>query len=631
MVGDVCTTPLDDGGTFTYPNDAGELCGDQLTMFNCCPTEGCSTSPDAGPRRISGTVGFMGINVQYNVAVCDRMRRANNTQNGRTDYTYTPVDPPTNRMTVVGTDLANSDEFAEVHSFYHVNTVYDWMRKLSGAAQPIFGNNPMIQPFKMRDEKRMPPVKVAVWSNVMFPNFQELFANGNCLLMPPCRANTLTRLDNAAFFPREQFQQLPLPGFDTGADTLMIFQGNAADAAYDATVIQHEFGHGAVYATANIQFDSAVIDSRSANNESGALHEGFADYIAGAFNDLAEVGPYFGPRVTAGQPMTPGVRTDQYLRALDNTLNCPEVLWGEVHQDGLHVAGALWQGRTQFGTGAAERERYDAAFYAMLVSITPNADFAMVATTMAARVGTAFSNNPTASQQMATIFMGRGVTGCSKVLTLDTVNFPRPYYGIPSVSGLGMSLIPGPIQFRVPTPAGALRVRVTAVGGGGGPFGGPPPTVRILARNGSPITFARQGGALQNDSQLGVNMTANGQNLSGAVDVNSPCAGEVFVTLATPQGGAALQNVALTVDPLVNCMVPVDGGTGGGGGMGGGGGATGGGGGGNTGTILLPAVGPNSTTQQAGAKTGCGCTTVDASMALMALAALGFLRRRRAP
>ena len=39
--------------------------------------------------------------------------------------------------------------------------------------------------------------------------------------------------------PREQFSQIPISGFDTGADTLMIFQGNAADAAYDATVIQH--------------------------------------------------------------------------------------------------------------------------------------------------------------------------------------------------------------------------------------------------------------------------------------------------------------------------------------------------------------------------------------------------------
>ncbi|MFT3706962.1 MAG: MYXO-CTERM sorting domain-containing protein [Archangium sp.] len=630
MIGDTCTTPLDDGGTLTFPNDAGELCGDQLMMFNCCPTKDCSTAPDAGPKRVAGTTMIPGvpIAIQYDVAVCDRMRRATNVGGARMDYAYTPVDPPTNRTAVVASDLANSDEFAEVHSFYHVNTVYDWMRKLSTTAAPIFGANPMIQPFKMRDEKRMPAVKVAVWSNVMFPNFNELVSGGvSCITNPPCRANTLTRIDNAAFFPREQFQQLPLPGFDTGADTLMIFQGNAADAAYDATVIQHEFGHGAVYATANISFDTAALDNRSANNESGALHEGFADYIAAAFNELAEVGPYFGPRVTAGQPMTPGVRSDQYLRSMTNTFACPEVLWGEVHEDSQHVAAALWDGRLQFGTNAANRERYDATFYAMLVSITPNADFAMVATTMAARVGTSFSSTAMASQQMTTIFMNRGVTGCSKVLDVNATNFPRPYYGIPSVSGFGTSPIPGPIQFRVPTPAGALRVRVTAVsGGGGGIFGGQPPTVRILAKNGMPITFARQGGVLQNDSTFGANMALQGMNLSGSVDVNSPCAGEVFITLSAAGGGATLQNVQVTVDPLMNCMIPVDGGTGGGGGMMD---AGTGGGGGSTGTVTLISVGPANTTQQTATKEGCGCTSVDASVALMALAALGLIRRRK--
>lgn len=243
MIGTTCVTPADDGGFPESPNTASELCGTQLMMYNCCPTANCA--PDAGPKRASGTTSFMGIPVQYDVAVCDRRRIASSQRNVTEDYIYEPVDPPTDQANVLASDLANSDAFAEVHSFYHVNTVYDWMRKLSSKAAPIFGTTPAIQPFKMRDERRVPAVKVGVWSNVMFPNFNELFAGGvNCILNPPCRANTLLRVDNAAFFPRENFSQIPLPGFDTGADTLMIFQGNAADAAYDATVIQHEFGHG---------------------------------------------------------------------------------------------------------------------------------------------------------------------------------------------------------------------------------------------------------------------------------------------------------------------------------------------------------------------------------------------------
>ncbi|HEY0882603.1 MAG TPA: hypothetical protein VGD87_13765, partial [Archangium sp.] len=466
MLGDLCVVPQNDGGFPEFPNDAGQLCGTQLMTYNCCPSEGCA--PDAGPKRATGRVSFMGVPVSYDVAICERLRRASNVTNGTGDFVYAPVDPPTNKAMVVASDLANSDEFAEVHSFYHVNTVYDWVRRLSTKAQPIFGTNPNIAPFRMRDERRTPAARPAVWSNVMFPNFQELFAGGLGCLATVCRANTLLRLDNAAFFPRENFSQIPLPGFDTGADTLMIFQGNAADAAYDATVIQHEFGHGVVYATANLTFDDTAIDGRSANNEGGALHEAFADYIAAAFNNLAEVGPYFGPRITAGQPTAPGVRTDSYLRSLDNNLACPEVLWGEVHQDANHVTGALWQLRkTAAFQGADQGDTFDAAFYAMLVSLTPNADFAMTAMAMSQRVGTAFPAVTDAATQVTAAFMQRGVTGCSKLLSLNTTDFPRPYYGIPAAPpALNGSLIPGPLQVRINATGGVRRVTVTGVSGG---------------------------------------------------------------------------------------------------------------------------------------------------------------------
>ncbi len=628
MVGDTCALPLLDGGLDNFPNDAGELCGDQLMMYNCCPTANCEA--DAGVKRVAGTLNYMGIPVQYDVGICNRVRRASNVTNSTGDYVYTPVDPPANRTAVVPTDLANSDEFAEVHSFYHVNTVYDWMRKLSNTASPIFGNNPAIMPFKMRDERRVPAVKVSVWSNVMFPNFNELMGQvPNCLLNPPCRANTLLRLDNAAFFPRENFAQLPLPGFDTGTDTLMIFQGNAADAAYDATVIQHEFGHGAVYATAALTFEDTAIDNRSANNEGGALHEGFADYIAAAFNNVAEVGPYFGPRVTAGQPMTPGVRSDAYLRSMDNTFSCPDVLWGEVHQDSMHVAGALWEARKNVFQGTDMGETFDAAFYAMLVSITPNADFTLMATAMAARVGTAFPGIATAQQQMTTIFQGRGLLGCTKVLNVAANTFPRIYYGIaaapPSISN---GLIPGPFQFKIPAAAGALRVRLTGTaGGGGGPLGGAAPVVRLLTKKGSPINFTRQGGTLLNDAELRIDAAITQQGaVTASADVSAPCNTDIYVTLASPADGATLQNVALAIDPLVNCMLPMDAGTGGGGGND----AGTGGGGGSTQTSTLPSVGPGNATEQPQAKVGCGCATpADFAAPLLGLIALLSRRRRR--
>jgi hypothetical protein len=123
MLDDTCVVGLADGGLGTAPNDGGELCGTQLTTWNCCPTANCV--PDAGPRRLAGATSFMGIPVQYDVAVCDRVRRASNVRNATADFVYSPVDPPMDPAVVVASDPANSDEFAEVHAFYHVNTVYD--------------------------------------------------------------------------------------------------------------------------------------------------------------------------------------------------------------------------------------------------------------------------------------------------------------------------------------------------------------------------------------------------------------------------------------------------------------------------------------------------------------------------
>jgi hypothetical protein len=618
MLGDSCAQLEADGGMTSFPNDAGELCGTQLQMYNCCPSQGCV--PDAGPRRVAGTVQFMGLPVQYDVAVCDRLRRASNVRNATGDFVYPPADPPTDKTAVNPEDLSNSDEFAEVHSFYHVNTVYDWVRRLSRKADAIDAGVLTLSPFRMRDERRSPPQKVAVWSNVMFPNFNELVSGGlQCLITPPCRANTLMRVDNAAFFPRENFRQLPLPGFDTGVDTLLIFQGNSADAAYDATVLQHEFGHGVVYSTAAIDFGSVAVDTRSANNEGGALHEAFADYVAAAFNNLSEIGPYFGPRATAGAGV-PGVTQDSYLRSMDNTLTCPDVLWGEVHQDSQHVAGALWEARTTHFLGTDQGDTFDAAFYAMLVGLTPNADFAMTATVMADRVGRAFPSIADAATRMNTIFMQRGVIGCSKVLDFPAGTAPRPYYGVPDATAVfAGSIIPGPFQFRLPAPQGASRVTLTAqVSGGGSPFGGGGPTPQLLVRAGEPIVFTRSGSTLINNAQAS-GMAANGV---GSVDLNVPCGNDVYVTIAARSGGVSLQNVSVTLTPLASCT-PTDGGTGGG--AGGGGGSMDGGGD----TVTVPAVGSGSVASREAAKVGCGCTTPVDAGGLVLLALLALDRRRR--
>ncbi len=590
MVGEVCATPQADGALALGPNDGGELCGGQLMSYNCCPTAGCVEG--APPRRYSGAVAFRGLQVPVDMVLCERQRRASNLTSGT--YEYPPVDPPMNKAVVVAGDLANSDPFAEVHAFYHVNRIFEWVRGLSRAATPIFAS-PAILPFTMRDERRTPPQQPAVWANVMFPNFNELLSNLGCLVAPPCQINTLVRLDNAAFFPRENFAQLPIPGFDTGVDTLLIFQGNSADAAYDATVIHHEFGHGVVSATAGLAFNTFAQDARSANNESGALHEAFADYLAGAFNHEAAIGPYFGPRALAAAN-TAGVTQETFLRSMDNTLRCPEVLWGEVHQDSQHVSAALWKARETAFAGTDHGDTFDAAFYAMLVSLSPNADFEMVAQVMAAKVATAFPALPGAAAAMTQIFADKGVIGCAKVIEVPSPTTRRPVYGIPSAPAeLAGAQVPGPVQFLINAPLGARTVKISA-DVQAGPLGAASPKVTALLKAASPITFTRAATTLTNDATTSA-LLAEG---FGVIPFAAACGSSVYVSLAAVGGGATLTNVRLLIDPAASCPPP---------------------------TVTVPAVG----TVEEPVAQPCGCSSSAASALAGVLALLGRRRRRHEP
>ncbi len=629
-VGPSCEIYLPDGGFETRDNDAGVLCGDQLTSYNCCTNIGCV--PDAGPRRVAGPTSFMGFMLNLDIPVCDRVNQATN-QRTEGSYRYQPVDPPANAMVVEPNDPANSDTFAHVHSFYHVNRIYDWVRGLSVRAPTVFPNQqPAIGPFLMRDERRTPARKPAVLANVVTPSFQNLAdIEGIPACLPPplgsntgiCKVKAFGRIDNAAFMPVEQFAQLPIPGLTTGVDTLVIFQGNAADAAYDATVLWHEFGHGVIYATAALTFEDIALDNRSANNEGGALHEGLADYISGAFGNLAEVGPYFGPRAIPASAMT-GVRQDSYLRSLDNTLTCPDVLWGEVHEDSQHVSAALWTGR-RANLGTDNGATYDAAFYAMLVSLAPNADFASVANVMAMRVATAFG--APAGMAMTQTFTAKGVIGCSKVLDVTNATQPRPYFATPAApSALRGTIIPGPFQFKISVPNGAQRIHLRGRQQGGGFGGGAAPALTVFTKGSGPITFTRTGSQIAADTAA-TSATAQAANgvLDAFVDVRVPCGAtsDVHVAIANRGGGATIQDLQVEAEPLVNCMFPVpdagvppmdagmmemDAGTAG------------------EDTKKLPAAG---VVTQPAATQGCGCSSLEGGALLSLLALVGVGRRLR--
>jgi hypothetical protein len=95
------------------------------------------------------------------------------------------------------------------------------------------------------------------------------------------------------------------------------------------SVVIHEYGHGIT----DLQYRPF--------QPSGAMHEGFSDYVAATMLNDPRIGVgFFGPGTV--------------LRSVANSRRTPEDLVGEPHADGLILAGALWDVRTFLGTVLAD-------------------------------------------------------------------------------------------------------------------------------------------------------------------------------------------------------------------------------------------------------------------------------------
>ncbi|MGQ0505459.1 MAG: hypothetical protein ACT4TC_09075 [Myxococcaceae bacterium] len=535
--------------------DGGFLEGDQLSAYNCCPTADCV--PDAGSRRATGTFMVSGFNVPYNVAICQRVRRASNDAGS---FVYTPRDPATPKSTTNGVaivdiqDPANSDPFVEVQAFYQVNKIYDFARALSYAA--VDAGLPVdagFAPFRMRDT--MLGRKPAVWTNVTLPNVDEAIASISVTNLN-ARADTLVHENNAVFVAKESFGQMPVPEYHLDVDTVVLFQGARADFGYDSTVIWHEMGHGVIHATA--AFDSFTLDSRSGNNEGGALHEGLADYLSAAYGGDPRVGDYVGPRTGSGEGT---------LRSMINDTSCPTVLWGEVHQDSQHFSAALWIARQHAEFQGTDNGRtFDAVVYAALVSMTPATDYAQAAEIIAITAAIAFPNVSNAAQKVRDFFAGRGVTGCSKVVDVTGSSAARPFVGIGGTGKAALAanqVVPGPYQMHLTLPRGARTLTVKAYSQPPELPGSAVAAVRVLTRVGSPITFTRNGGNLTNDAQASSNVTSLTGNITLTTTLDVPCNGELFFSLANSASVAAnLSNVTFTTVDSPSCTgIGADGGS----------------------------------------------------------------------
>ncbi len=136
--------------------------------------------------------------------------------------------------------------------------------------------------------------------------------------------------------------------FSGSLDAMVFGQGAAADFAYDATVMYHEFTHGVVFAWGDFNID---IDSLGGLDEPGALNEGTADSMAVSETGRSSIGGFIGSTSNPPAPNLrdmndPGIsKSCQGDGTVVNQFGASSVngFDGEVHDDGEVWNGFYWE------------------------------------------------------------------------------------------------------------------------------------------------------------------------------------------------------------------------------------------------------------------------------------------------
>ena len=116
---------------------------------------------------------------------------------------------------------------------------------------------------------------------------------------------------------------------------MLRFGKGGVDDAEDAEVILHEYGHSMM------DSQSEPFGNWGLSTESGAIGEGFADYWAVTVTDL--IAPTADPACVADWDAVSYDPTEPHcLRRIDQDLNYPLDLVGQVHHDGMIWSRALW-------------------------------------------------------------------------------------------------------------------------------------------------------------------------------------------------------------------------------------------------------------------------------------------------
>lgn len=280
------------------------------------------------------SIPFVGSACQFGqvrdlvVPFCGAGHRAKVNGDTETSFAFSPNDD-------LSFDYPNADhrkdKFAEVHAYYHLDRVVDWVAALGQSPGP----------------------QLSIMANVLLPAPElvscasEKWANASLGtvdardLVNECRSGGTQDFQpfSNAFYLHDSNDMFDLPSLLDIPGGIYMGQGNAADFAYDGNIIYHEFGHALAAQVGAFSGSTVLEDEYGLDDSPGALNEAFADYFAAALSGGPTIGGFVGERLG----LDGGA-----LRTLEHDLECPEYWVGQVHTDSQGFAGALWAARDKY-------------------------------------------------------------------------------------------------------------------------------------------------------------------------------------------------------------------------------------------------------------------------------------------
>ncbi|HEY3355559.1 MAG TPA: MYXO-CTERM sorting domain-containing protein, partial [Polyangia bacterium] len=283
---------------------------------------------------------------------------------------------------------------------------------------------------------------------------------------------------------------------------------------------------------------------------------------------------------------------------------CPDLLWGEEHQDSAAISEPVWTLHKAHGQ-AIEKPVFTA-----LAGLPHDADFEVTTAAIESALGDALGT--TVKDEAHAAFADHGVTDCKRVITYTG---PREILMSAGVSEVGVDPAPGYLQFKYPLAERAqnLKVKFHWSPGLTSMFGGGTASYKVVVRTGQPITwtYGINGAVPAKDYEFDLSAPSQASPTSEGTLPDLLAPGDYYVMIVgTGQVGGTLQNITITHEavPQDDAAVPPpqdDAGAG------------------------DDAVNPN----VGGRDGGCGCraaATTPAGLVGLALLALLVLRRRRA-